>query len=233
MTKAEIIEVVGRDVFEAASENLRLEAADPAYGGVLSSPRLPASDLPHRIADLIWDGPDSWAEKIRLLFDVYDEMPGYGHLMYVTHHYEHFSASDRSLWWHKVAERLEAAVPAIASPIEYSLWCDFFENPDRVTEAWRHLTQGNPSEGTLRAVLRASGPVPYVMKTRLYEQLITDPKWHEWILESLRASASDVYGDIDRRDARTCSIACSCQRRGKSMTSRRCWTGRAAVDAAA
>jgi hypothetical protein len=163
----------------------------------------PASDLPHRIADLIWDGPDSWAEKIRLLFDVYDEMPGYGHLMYVTHHYEHFSASDRSLWWHKVAERLEAAVPAIASPIEYSLWCDFFENPDRVTEAWRHLTQGNPSEGTLRAVLRASGPVPYVMKTRLYEQLITDPKWHEWILESLRASASDVYGDIDQRDART------------------------------
>jgi len=203
MTKAELIEIVGKDVFEAASEDLRLEAADPAYGGVLSSPRLPASDLPHRIADLIWDSPDSWADKIRLLFDVYDEMPGYGHLMYVTHHYEHFSASDRLLWWHEVAERLETAVPAIANPIEYSLWCDFFEDPDRVTEAWGHLTQDNPSESVVRAVLRASGPVPYAMKRPLYEQLITDPKWHEWILESLRASASDVYGDIDRMDART------------------------------
>src|SRR5688572_24210426 len=109
MTKAEIIEIVGKDVFEAASEDLTLEAADPAYGGVLSSPRLPASALPHRIADLIWDSRDSWADKIRLLFDVYDEMPGYGHLMYVTHHYERFSASDRLLWWHEVAERLETA----------------------------------------------------------------------------------------------------------------------------
>jgi hypothetical protein len=201
MTKAEIIAIVGKDVFEAAAD-LSLEAADSAYGAVLSAPRLPGSDLLHRIADLIWDGPYPWADKIGLLFDVYDEMPGYGHLMYVTHHYARFSKSDRLLWWRKVIERLDAAVPAIANPLGYSLWCDFFEDPDRVEEAWGHLTQGHPSEGVLRAALKASGPVRYAMKRRLYEQLNTDPKWHEWILESLRASASDVYGDIDRIDAR-------------------------------
>ena len=203
MTKADIIKIVGTDVFERACADLKLEAADPVSGAVLNSPRLPASDLPHRIADLIWDGPDPWAEKINLLFEVYDDMPGYGHLMYVTHHYERFSASDRLLWWRKVADRLEAAVPAISNPIEYSLWCDFFENPDRVAEAWEHLTQPNAAESVLRAVLRVSGPVPYAMKRQLYEQLIADRKWHESILESLRAGASDVYGDIDRMDAQT------------------------------
>jgi hypothetical protein len=201
MTKSQIVEIVGEDAFARACVDLRVAASDSNYGAVLRSPRLPESDLPHRIADLIWDGDDSWAAKISLLFEIYDDMPGYGHLMYVTHYYDSFAASDRLLWWRKVADRLAGGHPTIAQPIQYSLWCDFFENRNTVAEAWEHLTHPGAAEGVVKAVLKASGPVPYAKKRELYGRLIADSKWHASLLESLYASTVDVYGDIDKVDA--------------------------------
>src|SRR5207249_3835070 len=81
MTKIEIIQIVGKEVFERACTDLQTASSDPSYGGVLTTPRLPDSNLPHEIADLIWDGIEPYAEKIALFFEIYDDMPGYGHLM--------------------------------------------------------------------------------------------------------------------------------------------------------
>ena len=43
--------------------------------------------LPHEICDLIWEGPAPWRTKISLFFEIYDEMPAYGHLLYAKHYY--------------------------------------------------------------------------------------------------------------------------------------------------
>lgn len=67
----------------------------------------PELDLPHELTDLIWDdGSGGWCEGIELFFAVYDDMPAYGHLMYVKHHYAEFGPADRERWWLAACTRL-------------------------------------------------------------------------------------------------------------------------------
>ena len=197
MTKDEILSRVGRDAYREACKELYTAASHPEFGAVLQGGLPVTSDLPHEICDLIWEGPAPWRTKISLFFEIYDEMPAYGHLLYAKHYYKSFASSDCAYWWHQVIERLKASKPALRQPLEYALWCDFFEDPETVEEAWSHLAcRGNPPE-VLRSVLEASGPVPYSLKQQLYLDLVAQERWHPSIFRSLLGSAFDVYGDID------------------------------------
>ena len=73
-------------------------------------------ELPHEICDHIWDSPDTYDQKIRLLRDIYEEMPCYGHLMYVTHYYGDFSPSEKSTLWSWYRSCLEQGDRRLAEP---------------------------------------------------------------------------------------------------------------------
>ncbi len=202
MTKSQIIKIIGEDIFKKACTDLQIAASDPNYGSHVSAAQLPDTNLPHKITDLIWNGDEPLVAKINLLFEIYDVMPAYAHLMYATFHYDSFSTSDRRFWWQMTTDRLATGSCAIAQPIQYSLWCDFFEDPKMVSEAWENLTHPSVPDAALRRVLKVSGPVPFSKKRALYKRLIEDQKWHKSIVDSLYGSVVDVYGDIDRKDAR-------------------------------
>ena len=117
--------------------------------------------------------------------------------MYSTHFYKEFSVGEKALWWAGVRERLGSSDAALRNPLEYSLWCDYFENTETVEEAWQALTSDASNERILRCVIKASGPVPYELKRTLYEQLAERLEWQQPIFEALFYSAHDFFGQID------------------------------------
>jgi hypothetical protein len=138
------------------------------------------------------------ADKLDLAIQAYTEMPCYGHAMYFAMNYRELSAPLRERFWAWVRATLSGEDDALANPLEYMLWCDFFEaDRDRATDAWDHLVDAESPDTLLQRILVASGPAPYGLKSRLYDRLLPDRKWHAFIYRSIVHSMNDVYGSID------------------------------------
>ena len=198
MLKLAIIQAVGESAFAEACGQARAEAAKPDYGRGESW----TSDIPHAVADELWSAAVPPEEAVEALFSLYDDLPAYGLLMYTIHQYVEWPAGVRERYWADVRARLGGPDPALAAPLSYCLWCDWFEDSALVVEAWTALTARGATPTVLRRVLAASGPVPYDLKRALYERLVDRPEWHADIFGSLLHSAFDVFGQIDRVDAR-------------------------------
>ena len=170
---------------------------------LLGSREDPAADVPHELSDPMWfEGTLAAAERIDLLFAVYERMPGYALLMYTTGPFEDFTAQEKERFWAGYRALLEHPDPRLAEPVAYSLWVDYYESPATVAEAWRETSgQAGAWERRLERVLPAAGPVPYKLKAPLYDRLIADRRWHRPILDSLFNSTHDVYGKIDAANA--------------------------------
>jgi hypothetical protein len=204
MIKELIVARVGAKEWREACTAAKASAADPRFES--SSPVVEGANarlekIPHEIETYIWDGDLSPEARIDLLFEVYDDMPAYGHLMYAKHNYTRLPPAQRQEFWRFVRDRLAGDDLALRQPLEYSLWCDFFEDQDTVHEAWNALVTPDASSRLLESVLLHSGPVPYDLKRRLYDRLLPDPKWHPFIFRSLLHSRFDYFGDFDPKHA--------------------------------
>jgi hypothetical protein len=197
MNKEQLIQRVGREAYAAACEEAKRTAAATLRG---SGPNL---CLPHDLTDMVWDSNLGPAEKVALVFELYFDMPGYAHLMYLSGYYDGLPQAVK----HDILKRYQAILNEVddmySAPVEYSLWVDFFEDLRTVEEAWHALFDGNENERLIERVLRVSGPVRCDLKARLYERLIDDPRWHVAISLSLLYSIHDAYGRIDLEAARS------------------------------
>jgi hypothetical protein len=140
----------------------------------------------------------------RFFFDLYREMPAYGILFEfsITLPYRELSPDLKDVYWQFFREMLESPEDALADPVGYVLWCDFFEEPDLVEKAWSSLISGNPNDKLIERVLVTSGPVPFQLKRGLYSRLMDHTRWHYFIYRGLLHSQFDVYGKLDRDEAR-------------------------------
>lgn len=134
--------------------------------------------------------------------ELYRDIPAYGVLnsFFLNRPYGELSPEARRLFWAFAREMLSAEEPALADPVAYSMWCDLFET-EWAAEAWKALTVGAPGR-LLERILVMSGPVPFLVKRDLYRQKIGNKRWHYFIYRSLLHSAFDVYGDVDKKEAR-------------------------------
>jgi hypothetical protein len=197
MMKSDLIAHIGPERWLAACSLCTLDASRTDYG---EGPSKAESDVPHELADLIWQ-QESLLASIGLFFSIYDDMPSYGHVMYVSHHYDRFGQRERRSWWEGVRERIGHRVLALANPLVYSLWCDYFEDAERVREAWSVVTSPPRTLLMNQRVLAASGPVPYPLKRAAYVKALRNASLHPALLRGLRGSAFDVYGQIDTAHA--------------------------------
>lgn len=189
MTKDDIIDLVGREAYDDASAILRRVQ------------RGPDPMLPHDVSPAIWDAPLPGVEKVALFFEVYDDLPGYAMLMYATGEHPGLDAAARDAWWRACLARIGGGDDVLREPILYSMWCDFFEDPVLVGEAWSRLTSPGDRRVTA-AVLPASGPVPWALKAPVYEQAAAHPFFHAALFQGLLGSAVDVFGSIEVEPAR-------------------------------
>lgn len=164
-------------------------------------PLYKAEDVPHDLEEVIWtEGEAPWIERVSLAFRLYREMPCYAVLMYTTGYFSKWDESTRGLFWDEYRALISEADDRLADPGAYSLWCDYFEDPKTVKEAWDEIAQpGSLSERGLERVLEVSGPVPFRLKVALYEELVTNERWHLFIFRGLLHSAVDVFGDLDAK----------------------------------
>ena len=112
------------------------------------------------------------------------------------------SSKIRNILWEKYKEYLLTGTDKQKEEIKYSLWVDFFEDPETVDEAWSEVVNDNSEINILRQVLSISGPVPFDKKDKLYLRVIADKKNHNYILDSLVGSFFDVFGQINFQRAR-------------------------------
>lgn len=194
MTKDSLIASVGRERYERASRRLGPIASRTGHEDVSGDY---ASDLIHDVSPLIWEAPLSDTAKVRLFFDVYDDLPSYGMLMYAKFSYSDLDIESRALWWMEVRNRIETENPCLRDPIVYALWCDFFEDPSTVREAWLALTVSR-KEPLIRAALSVSGPVPWDLKQPLLEELSDVSPMQDAVFDALVGSAFDYFGQIDK-----------------------------------
>lgn len=160
-----------------------------------------SSEIPHDISDLVWESSIPTGEKLHLMLHFYEQMPCYAYLIYLKGCYDRFPTEERVVFWIWVRQILNGEDDALSFPITYSLWCDFFEDPRTVEEAWHSLISPLPSTKALEKILIHSGPVPFELKQPLYATLLPDHTWHYFIYRSLLHSAFDVYGKMDPQKA--------------------------------
>ena len=197
MNLEKLQELVGKAKFEEAAQSMAEEAANLMRwrGGGRSS------DLPYELSAIIWLEPMALIKRIELIFDVYEQIPSYGLLAGIAAHWERLGKEEKKMIWHKFRELLAKNDEKFSRPIEYTLWCDFFEHPTRVTEAWLQMLMPPRSPQQVEKLLFVSGPVPYWLKKTLYEEVIGEVDYHDAIFTSLLGSRFDILGDIDEKDA--------------------------------
>lgn len=161
------------------------------------------SDVGHDLSDEICYSDLPISERLRLVFELYESIPCYAVLMYVTHLYSEMSSDNKDFLWAKFRQYLSDQRELLANPVGYTLWCDYFEDPDRVQDAWDAMIRNPINDLQIRRVLDASGPVPWKLKSSLFKALLSDDKWHHHIFLSIHHSKHDVYGHVDDEEART------------------------------
>jgi hypothetical protein len=201
MDKSEIIGMIGVENFQPVADWAWQCAADTGKGvakGMFSS------DLPYEICELIWSerGLTNY-DRLSLIYDIYEEMPCYWFLASVKMNFKKADAGSKQMIWDRYRKYLDLEQDVLAGPVRYSLWCDFFEDPDTVQEAWKELAlYRDATDRTLERILPESGPVPFELKDDLFRRLLPERRWHPYIYQSLLFSAFNVYGKIEMGRAR-------------------------------
>ncbi|WP_346356095.1 hypothetical protein [Azotosporobacter soli] len=189
--------IVGQAEYEEACRQMPQEAANLMRwrSGCVNSP------VPYKISDLIWAEEKTVRSKLDAIFAIYEELPAYALLAGIAEHWKELGASERNSVWARFRGYLYSDEESVSRPVEYTLWCDYFENPKRVAEAWLQMLTPPRSLKQVEKLLFVSGPVPYWLKKTLYEEIIQEDNYHEAIFTSLLGSRFDILGDIDKADA--------------------------------
>ena len=194
-----LVASVGIAEYREACEAARADAAREDYGR-----GFPTFDsyIAHDLDDRVWDSELPVSSKLGLAFGLYEDMPSSAFLMCLYFRYSDLPEREQELFWDWIRAQLSSEDPALRAPVAYSLWCDWFEDPAMVDVAWSELARTDAPDRVLQEALVSSGPVPFRLKSALYDELLPEQRWHYYIFQSLLHSQFDVYGKIDKREAR-------------------------------
>lgn len=150
----------------------------------------------HNLVSSILESPLPFSERLRLLFEAYERAPDYVFLMHLGLEYSSLAEKERAQIIETYRHYLTLNDDRLVEPIEYSLWCDYFEDPATVERFWRVLATPGAEPAVLRRLLRIAGPVPWNLKANLLRDLARSRKWHPYIYRCLLHSCRDYFGKI-------------------------------------
>lgn len=200
MRKTELIRKIDNILYRKTCEEAQKYAT--TTGKIKDTKNSFDSELPHDISFDLWDLEIPTIEIIDICFELYEDMPCYTYLMYLAMEYKSFSDNEKIYTLQKISQYLIDGNLIFTTPIEYSLWCDYFEDPEVVAYTWNNLLEiCNYNDNVLKSLLEVSDPVPYNLKQKLYNFLIKDEKWHYQVFKSLLFSTYDYFGSINDEGA--------------------------------
>lgn len=192
------------DVSKLSSE-AKFVSIDCGRKGVVKELEPQTWDLLDDISDEVWYSDLSIPEKINLGFQLFEIFPSYYHFLVPFYqgirNKEIFKQDDKAVVWNNFMNYL-ASENYYADPVSYVLWVDFFEDERTVRESWQGLVNNYSERESLLRLLECAGPVPFDLKSMVYESLLNDRETHTIILNSLLYSAYDAFGKIDKDGTR-------------------------------
>lgn len=199
--KESIINILGKDIYLGACKEAALLAPDL---GKSEKHRIPEfASIPHDIFNKVDELVISSIEKVNVLFDFYSELPTYGILMYISFEYTNADNTLKRYILSKLYDCLTTCNPIFITPVEYTLWCDYFEDYQNHEFAWNYLIElSKGNKNVIKSILLSSGPVTFSLKEIVYKSLIKDKEMHEYIFESLIRSKFDLYGSFNKKRAK-------------------------------
>jgi hypothetical protein len=191
---------VGPERFDAACDWAWRTAPDHVH------PRLDWPDdlgwVPHDLDSLIWDAQLPAAQRLPTALALYRRMPCYWNAVTPYNHLRDLSAAELDAYWAEARALLDGEDDALADPLAYTLWCEWFENQETCADAWERLTDVEAPPRRLHRVLAVSGPVPHALKRDLLWWFTGEgPDGHRAVAEALVHGAFDYYGRLDVPDA--------------------------------
>jgi hypothetical protein len=97
LTMDSLVDMVGRDAFEAIAAGARSTGYEAFE-----------SELPHDLAGRLWyEGDEPLRQRLAVAIELFERMPCYGNLMYWTHWYREFDAPTREAMWASLRRFLE------------------------------------------------------------------------------------------------------------------------------
>lgn len=202
LTLNALVETVGADAFRAGAARAWASAKDIGLRVARERPRDSVNrqadfDLFYEAVNEVLANAQGPSATARLLFDLYRQAPSFTIIDQVYLRWSELSPEMRAAFWDEARRVLSQEAPVLSNPLQYALWCDFFENEATVRESWLALTAPGLGDRGIERVLIHSGPVPYPLKQALYDRLVGDERWHYHIFRSLLHSFGDVYGKLD------------------------------------
>lgn len=162
--------------------------------------------IAHEISDLIWYSEERDFDdesKMKLIFDVYHDMPCYAILWEISARYEdQLSRNAQEEMLRQARYLLSQEDDALAMPIAYLLSVDFFGYNDQCRLIWDDLLRDDINDNFLRRLLAISGPVPFDLKEPVYLRLVNNRVWHKGIYYSLLHSPIQIYSQIEKERAK-------------------------------
>jgi hypothetical protein len=203
-----LIAHVGTERYAAAREHAWRSAAgtgkarEPGPAPARAAGESALGAVVHDLVDLTWDATERpEQERLALALALYRDLPSYDVLMYGTWAYREFTGETWTAFWAAYRALLADPDARLAAPVAYSLWCDYFEDPETVHDAWQGVDPGTLPRRGLGRLLEVAGPVPWALKAPVYQRLLPESSWHPAIFRSLLYSRFDVYGQIDATQA--------------------------------
>jgi hypothetical protein len=156
------------------------------------------------LAELVTDNNDigSLEYRLQLLFSIFSQKPSYFTSYCFVKLYDKFDSELKSKFWDKFVEELENNEGKVKDELKYLLWVEFFRDSLTVNEAWNQILERSKSNEIISILLNQSGPVPFDLKLKLYNELIDNQEWHMPILKSIHHSLFDITGSVNIEDAK-------------------------------
>jgi len=140
-------------------------------------------------------------QKIDLMFELLYLWPTYtvSANIFRMYCYDKCIEGDAELHlWKCLINSLVGTDVAVERAVSYVIWVDFFEDHTTCETAFTGMVDAAKKDPkTIDALLIIAGPVPFLLKSPLYQVLVHDTRRHEVLAESLAHSAADFYGQFD------------------------------------
>ena len=179
-----------------------IESSKNPFGGELSEDD---DFLLYELKDFIWQGDFDIDDKFTTAIELYELFPCYMLSCEFYNYYRDFgrgmSKTVLSKLWLEFSRFMNMS-QAYKHPINYVLWVDFFEDRNTQASSWIGMFKACAKNNNLHELAAISGPVEWEFKKHLYYKLIDNKNFHCYILDGLVASIEDVYGDIDKQEAK-------------------------------
>lgn len=148
---------------------------------------------------LYYDETLKGKQKIDLTLQLFNRNPKVGILSELFMDFNGMEVSEKEMIWDYFKQFLAGGESHQRKEIEIFLWLNIFGGLEttNINEVWKKIVDDYRDKNILKRLLTISSPIPFNLKNKLYQKVIENKEFHDYIFESLESSFFCLYGKIN------------------------------------